>query len=92
MRVFGMSPIAHSTASGAEWKAGLAWALIGGFISSLLLTLVRIPVIYVKVSAWRETVPEALRKLRESVRRRLVRRPATEEPAAAMDLAEGKAQ
>jgi HAE1 family hydrophobic/amphiphilic exporter-1 len=59
--VFGMSPIALSTAAGAEWKSGLAWALIGGLISSLLLTLVLVPIVYVKVSVWREKVPAWLK-------------------------------
>ncbi|HTY58977.1 MAG TPA: efflux RND transporter permease subunit [Bacteroidota bacterium] len=68
--VFGMSPIALSTSAGAEWKSGLAWALIGGLISSLLLTLVLVPVVYVKVSAWRETVPAALRALPSKLRLR----------------------
>lgn len=44
--VFGMMPIAFSTASGAEWKTGLAWVLIGGLTSSLLLTLVLVPAVY----------------------------------------------
>ena len=61
--VFGMLPIALSGAAGSEWKAGLAWALIGGLISSLLLTLVLVPVVYVKVDQWRETVPGFVRKL-----------------------------
>jgi hydrophobic/amphiphilic exporter-1 (mainly G- bacteria), HAE1 family len=55
--VFGMLPIALSNAPGAEWKSGLAWALIGGLISSLILTLVLVPVVYVKVSGWREAFP-----------------------------------
>ncbi len=44
--VFGMMPIAFSTASGAEWKTGLAWVLIGGLSSSLVLTLVLVPSVY----------------------------------------------
>lgn len=44
--VIGMLPIAMSHSSGAEWKSGLAWALIGGLTSSLLLTLVLVPVVY----------------------------------------------
>lgn len=44
--IIGMLPIALSHSSGAEWKTGLAWALIGGLTSSLLLTLVLVPVIY----------------------------------------------
>ncbi|HTO93361.1 MAG TPA: efflux RND transporter permease subunit, partial [Bacteroidota bacterium] len=52
--VVGMSPIAFSLSSGSEFKSGLAWALIGGLISSLLLTLVLVPVVYATVDGWRE--------------------------------------
>ncbi|MGA7161760.1 MAG: efflux RND transporter permease subunit, partial [Bacteroidota bacterium] len=55
--IFGMLPIALSTASGSEWKSGLAWALIGGLTSSLLLTLVIVPVVYMKVDEWKEKIP-----------------------------------
>jgi HAE1 family hydrophobic/amphiphilic exporter-1 len=44
--VIGMMPIALAGGAGAEWKNGLAWALIGGLISSMFLTLVVVPVIY----------------------------------------------
>jgi hydrophobic/amphiphilic exporter-1 (mainly G- bacteria), HAE1 family len=47
--VFGMLPIALATASGAEFKSCIAWVLVGGLLSSLLLTLVLVPVMYVKV-------------------------------------------
>ncbi|TAL67483.1 MAG: efflux RND transporter permease subunit [Bacteroidetes bacterium] len=46
--VFGMLPIALSTAASSESKSGLAVVLIGGLISSLLLTLVLVPVVYQK--------------------------------------------
>ena len=52
--VFGMLPLAISTDSGSEWKSGLAWAIIGGLISSMFLTLVLVPVMYVKVDQWKE--------------------------------------
>jgi HAE1 family hydrophobic/amphiphilic exporter-1 len=52
--VFGMLPIAISKSSGAEWKTGLAWAIIGGLTSSLLLTLVLVPVIYYIVESIKE--------------------------------------
>jgi HAE1 family hydrophobic/amphiphilic exporter-1 len=61
--VVGMMPIALSISSGSEWKSGLAWALIGGLISSLMLTLILVPVVYMKVDRWRETVPAAARRL-----------------------------
>jgi hydrophobic/amphiphilic exporter-1 (mainly G- bacteria), HAE1 family len=44
--VFGMLPIALATGPGAEWKAGLAWVLIGGLTSSMFLTLVVVPSVY----------------------------------------------
>lgn len=44
--VFGMLPIALATGAGAEWKSGLAWVLIGGLTSSMLLTLIVVPCVY----------------------------------------------
>jgi HAE1 family hydrophobic/amphiphilic exporter-1 len=44
--IFGMMPIALATGPGAEWKAGLAWVLIGGLTSSMLLTLIVVPSVY----------------------------------------------
>ena len=48
--VFGMLPIATASGAGAEWKNGLAWALIGGLTSSMFLTLVVVPIIYEKIA------------------------------------------
>lgn len=45
--VIGMLPLALASGAGAEWKNGMAWALIGGLSSSMLLTLVVVPVVYV---------------------------------------------
>jgi len=45
--VIGMLPLALASGAGAEWKNGMAWALIGGLTSSMLLTLVVVPVMYV---------------------------------------------
>jgi HAE1 family hydrophobic/amphiphilic exporter-1 len=44
--IIGMLPIALAKGAGAEWKNGLAWVLIGGLISSMLLTLVVVPLVY----------------------------------------------
>jgi hydrophobe/amphiphile efflux-1 (HAE1) family protein len=44
--IFGMMPIALASGAGSEWKNGMAWALIGGLTSSLLLTLIVVPVVY----------------------------------------------
>jgi HAE1 family hydrophobic/amphiphilic exporter-1 len=61
--IVAMFPIATSLSSGSEWKSGLAWGLIGGLTSSLLLTLVLVPVVYTKVDEWKETVPAFVMKL-----------------------------
>jgi HAE1 family hydrophobic/amphiphilic exporter-1 len=47
--VIGMLPLALSTDSGSEWKSGLAWGIIGGLLSSMFLTLILVPVVYVIV-------------------------------------------
>ena len=44
--IFGMMPIALATGNAAEIKNGMAWVIIGGLTSSMLLTLVIIPVVY----------------------------------------------
>lgn len=42
----GFLPIALAKGAGSEWKNGLAWALIGGLTSSMILTLLIVPVVY----------------------------------------------
>ncbi|HEY0299251.1 MAG TPA: efflux RND transporter permease subunit, partial [Arachidicoccus sp.] len=44
--ITGMLPIALATGSGSEVKSGMAWVIIGGLTSSLLLTLVVVPTVY----------------------------------------------
>lgn len=44
--IIGLLPIALASGAGAEWKNGLAWVIIGGLTSSMLLTLVVVPVVY----------------------------------------------
>ncbi len=58
--VIGMVPIATATGAGAEWKNSLAWVLIGGLTSSMLLTIYLVPMAYYLVdrlgekwNAWR---------------------------------------
>lgn len=63
--IFAMTPVALSTASGAEWKSGLAWALIGGLISSLLLTLIIVPLVYTKVEEYRVRIPVLFKRVSE---------------------------
>lgn len=52
--VFGMLPIALATGSAAEWKNGLAWVIIGGLLSSLILTIFLVPVVYFVVDSIKE--------------------------------------
>ena len=44
--VIGLLPIALATGAGSDWKNGLAWAIIGGLSSSMLLSLIVVPVVY----------------------------------------------
>ncbi len=41
--VIGMTPIAVASGAGSEWKNSLGWVLIGGLISSMLLTVFVVP-------------------------------------------------
>jgi hydrophobe/amphiphile efflux-1 (HAE1) family protein len=44
--IFGMVPIAFSTAEGSEFRSPMGQAVIGGLITSTLLTLFVVPVVY----------------------------------------------
>jgi HAE1 family hydrophobic/amphiphilic exporter-1 len=52
--VTGMLPIALATGAGAQVKNGMAWVIIGGLTSSLLLTLVLVPSVYLIVDTLKE--------------------------------------
>ncbi len=45
--IVGLLPIALASGAGAEWKNGLGWVLVGGLSSSMFLSLLVVPVIYV---------------------------------------------
>jgi HAE1 family hydrophobic/amphiphilic exporter-1 len=47
--VFGMLPLALGLGPGAEMRAGMARAVIGGMISSTFLTLIVVPVVYAQI-------------------------------------------
>ena len=64
--VVGMLPIAASTSAGSEAKSGLGVVLIGGLISSLLLTLVLVPVVYQRFDKWKAKIAE--RKARKTAK------------------------
>jgi len=52
--VIGMLPIALATGTASEWKNGLAWVIIGGLLSSLVLTVYLVPVVYYVVDTVKE--------------------------------------
>lgn len=52
--VIGMLPIALAKGTGSEWKNGLAWVIIGGLMSSLILTVYLVPVVYYAVDSLKE--------------------------------------
>jgi HAE1 family hydrophobic/amphiphilic exporter-1 len=52
--IVGMLPIALAQGSASEWKNGLAWVIIGGLTSSLILTVYLVPVVYYVVDAIKE--------------------------------------
>jgi hydrophobic/amphiphilic exporter-1 (mainly G- bacteria), HAE1 family len=65
--VIAMIPIAIATGAGAEWKNGLAWVLIGGLTSSMILTLIIVPVTYLAV----DTIKERRAARKERKRKKL---------------------
>ncbi len=52
--VIGMMPIAMASGTASEWKNGLAWVIIGGLLSSLVLTVFVVPMIYYLVDTAKE--------------------------------------
>ena len=44
--IIGLMPIALASGAASEWKNGIGWVLIGGLTSSMLLTLIIVPVVY----------------------------------------------
>jgi len=50
----GMLPIALGKGTASEWKNGLAWVIIGGLLSSLILTVFLVPLVYYVVDSIKE--------------------------------------
>ncbi len=63
--IAGMLPVAIGAGEGADFRAPLGRAVIGGVLTSTLLTLIAIPTFYEILDEWREW---ALRKLRRVAR------------------------
>lgn len=65
--IVGMLPIALSSGSGAEVKNGMAWVIIGGLTSSLLLTLILVPTMYYIIDTIKDRVSSWMGKKKRSV-------------------------
>ena len=77
--IFGMLPLAFAIGAGAEMRAPMARAVIGGLITSTLLTLVVVPVVYTYLDGLR---PAALGEWLRARRRKRTGEPAFPVPAA----------
>jgi HAE1 family hydrophobic/amphiphilic exporter-1 len=96
--IFGMLPLAFAIGEGAEQRAPMARAVIGGLITSTMLTLFVVPVMSTLLEdavAWvRSSIPGAARRIgrggakprAEKPRAPKHPRPAAPEPVAAMHL------
>ena len=85
--ILGMMPSATATGEGAEFRAPISIATIGGLITSTALTLVVVPVAYLllsrllaRLAEWRRVVPGA------SSRRRAIAGAARAAGARRLDL------
>ncbi len=54
--IIGMLPIALGKGTASEWKNGLAWVIIGGLFSSLILTVYLVPMVYYLVDRLKEII------------------------------------
>lgn len=64
----GMLPIALGKGTASEWKNGLAWVIIGGLLSSLILTVFLVPLVYYVVDSIKERYAKkkgSIKKIRE---------------------------
>ena len=78
--VLAMSPIALKLGEGSEWRAPMAVTVIGGLLTSTLLTLVLIPAIYTIMDDFQGLVAGAPALVRRAVGWRPARRPHVAEP------------
>jgi HAE1 family hydrophobic/amphiphilic exporter-1 len=59
--ILGMLPIALSSGAGSEIKNGMAWVIIGGLTSSMILTLFVVPAIYLIIERWKQRLSPSVR-------------------------------
>ena len=61
--MIGLLPIALAAGPASEWKNGLAWVLIGGLTSSMLLTLIVVPVVYLITETIKKRLTNVLQNI-----------------------------
>jgi cobalt-zinc-cadmium resistance protein CzcA len=54
----GLLPLVIATGTGSEVQRPLAIVVLGGLVSSTLLTLVVLPALYLYLHSWRERIAE----------------------------------
>lgn len=63
--IFGMLPLAISSGASSESKNGLGWVIIGGLTSSLILTLILVPSVYMTVEHMKEKLQARIARKKE---------------------------
>ncbi len=61
--ILGMMPLALGLGEGSEFRQGMAIAIIGGLASSMILTLVLVPVMYTYIESGREKFPRFFKRI-----------------------------
>jgi HAE1 family hydrophobic/amphiphilic exporter-1 len=62
--IFGMMPLALGGGDGAEWRNAMGVIVMGGLLTSMVLTLVVVPVVYTLVDDGRNAAIHALTRVR----------------------------
>ncbi len=75
--VFGMMPLAAALGAGSEMRQGMGIVVVCGLISSTLLTLVLIPVLYTYVDGLRSAIPGLFKRVAWAARVPFKARPAS---------------
>jgi multidrug efflux pump subunit AcrB len=68
--ILGMIPIALGWGTGAELRQPMATVIVGGLVTSSLLSLIVVPVLYVLLEDGWQKIRESLRPSNERVGRR----------------------
>jgi HAE1 family hydrophobic/amphiphilic exporter-1 len=75
--IFGMLPTVLFHGVGSEFRAPMAMITIGGLVTSTLLTLVMVPVVYSLVDGGTERLKRMLRPARTRIARAVEAAPST---------------